>query len=233
MGNIKENIDKINQKIEQVCKKAGRDKSEVLLCAVTKTRSPEEINAAIEAGITDIGENRVQEILDKYDDIAPVRWHMIGHLQTNKVKYIINKVSLIHSVDSMRLAEEINRQAGLFGILSDVLIQVNSAMEESKFGIASADTGHLINEILEKCPNIRLKGLMCMAPFEADPKDLAVYFAEVRRLYEKYPKEINHERLDFTVLSMGMSGDFEEAILEGANLIRIGTAIFGERNYNN
>jgi len=215
---LKENIEKL--------KRDG-----VLLCAVTKTRSADEINMAIEAGITDIGENKVQEIIDKYPHVNNVRWHMIGHLQTNKVKQIIDKVDLIHSVDSLRLAEEIDKRAGQHGKPMNILIQVNPAMEESKFGIAGEDTGNLIKEILDKCPNVIIKGLMCMAPYFDDSEDTAVYFAAVKGLYDKYSGEINHERLDFTFLSMGMSHDFEVAIREGANLIRIGTAIFGEREY--
>jgi len=233
MGNIKENIEKVSKIMEQATLRSGRNKDDVLLCAVTKTRSAEEINEAIRAGITDIGENRVQEIMDKYDSVDPVKWHMIGHLQTNKVKYIIDKVDLIHSVDSIRLAEEINKRAFQHSKVMDILIQVNSAMEDSKFGIAAEDTESLINEILENCPNIRIKGLMCMAPFEFDPKDAAVYFAAVRELFIKCSKDTRHERLDLSVLSMGMSNDFEVAIAEGSNLIRVGTAIFGERNYRN
>jgi len=228
---LKENINRLYEEIDSAALKAGRKKGEVLLCAVTKTRSVEEINMAISAGITDIGENRVQEIVDKYPNVAPVNWHMVGHLQTNKVKYIIDKVSLIHSVDSFKLAEEIDKRAGQGGKAMDVLIQVNSAMEESKFGITADETGALIEEILEKCPNIKIKGLMCMAPYFDDSEDAAVYFAAVKGLYDKYSEEIRHDRLDFSILSMGMSHDFEVAIREGANVIRIGTAIFGERDY--
>lgn len=228
---IKENIEKIKALRDAAAEAAGRSGEEILLCAVTKTRSPEEINLAIEAGITDIGENKVQEILDKYDAVHPVRWHLIGHLQTNKVKYIIDKVCMIHSVDSEKLAEEIERRAAQHGTAMDILIQVNSAMEESKFGISTEETGALIRQILEKCPHIRIRGLMCIAPFAEDPSDVAVYFRAVKKLYDEYSK-IEHERLDFQYLSMGMSHDFETAIAEGSNLIRIGTAIFGPRNYN-
>ena len=228
---IKENIEKIKALRDAAAEAAGRIGEEILLCAVTKTRSPEEINLAIEAGITDIGENKVQEILDKYDAVHPVRWHLIGHLQTNKVKYIIDKVCMIHSVDSEKLAEEIERRAAQHGTAMDILIQVNSAMEESKFGISTEETGALIRQILEKCPHIRIRGLMCIAPFAEDPSDVAVYFRAVKKLYDEYSK-IEHERLDFQYLSMGMSHDFETAIAEGSNLIRIGTAIFGPRNYN-
>jgi len=230
MSSIKENIEKINRIKEEASLKAGGQKGDVTLCAVTKTRGADAINEAVRAGVTDIGENKVQEIMDKYELIDPVRWHMIGHLQTNKVKYIIDKVDLIHSVDSMRLAEEIDKRAGQHGKIMDILVQVNSAMEESKFGVAAEDTKKLLDDILEHCHHIRIKGLMCMAPFEDDPQDTAIYFAGVRQLYDEYSSEVKHERLDFSILSMGMSHDFEVAIREGSNLIRVGTAIFGERN---
>jgi pyridoxal phosphate enzyme (YggS family) len=230
MGMIKENIDAINQNKDEITVKAGRKPGDVLLVAVTKTRSAEEINEAIDAGITDIGENKVQEIMDKYDAVKPVRWHMIGHLQTNKVKYIIDKVAMIHSVDSFRLAEEIDKRAEQNGATMDILVQVNTAEEESKFGITSEETGKLIEDILEQCPNIRIKGLMCIAPFEDDPEDVRIFFRETKELYDKYAAH-THPRLEFQYLSMGMSHDYEAAIQEGSNLIRVGTAIFGERFY--
>ena len=204
---------------------------DVLLVAVSKTRTPEEVNEVIDAGATDIGENKVQEIMDKYDSIKPVRWHMIGHLQTNKVKYIIDKVFMIHSVDSMKLAKEIDKRAGQHGIRMNVLIQVNSAQEESKFGITVEETKGLIEEILADCPNIIIKGLMCIAPAAENPDDIRQYFSEVRKLYDEYGK-IEHDNLDFEYLSMGMSHDYPVAIEEGSNLVRVGTAIFGERNYS-
>ncbi len=231
MGSIRENIDAVNRIKGQAAAKSGREPEEVLLCAVTKTRTAEEINEAIDAGITDIGENKVQEIMDKFDSVKPVRWHMIGHLQTNKVKYIIDKVSMIHSVDSLHLAQEINRRAAQHDIAMDILIQVNSAQEESKFGIATDETEGMIRDILDKCPNLRIRGLMCIAPFAADPEDVRVYFAQVKKLYDEYGN-IEHKNLDFKYLSMGMSHDYEVAISEGSNLIRVGTAIFGERDYS-
>lgn len=231
MKTIKENIEAINSQKAEYAKKAGRDGKDILLVGVTKTRSVDEINEGIDAGLTDIGENKVQEIMDKYDFVKPVRWHMIGHLQTNKVKYIIDKVSMIHSVDSYKLAEEINKRAAQHGITMDILLQVNSAQEESKFGISTGETEELVWKILENCANIRLKGLMCIAPYADNPDDIRVYFAEVKKLYDQYAK-IEHERLNFQYLSMGMSHDFEAAILEGSNLIRVGTAIFGERDYS-
>ena len=231
MGSIRENIDAVNRIKGEAAVKSGRKAEDVLLCAVTKTRTAEEINEAIDAGITDIGENKVQEIMDKFDSVKPVRWHLIGHLQTNKVKYIIDKVSMIHSVDSLHLAQEIDKRAAQHGITMDILIQVNSAQEESKFGISTDETEGMIRDILDKCSNIRLRGLMCIAPFAENPEDVRVYFAQVKKLYDEY-SSIEHKNLDFKYLSMGMSHDYEVAILEGSNLIRVGTAIFGERDYS-
>ena len=231
MGSIRENIDAVNRIKGEAAVKSGRKAEDVLLCAVTKTRTADEINEAIDAGITDIGEIKVQEIMDKFDSVKPVRWHLIGHLQTNKVKYIIDKVSMIHSVDSLHLAQEIDKRAAQHGITMDILIQVNSAQEESKFGISTDETEGMIRDILDKCPNIRIRGLMCIAPFAENPEDVRVYFAQVKKLYDEY-SSIEHKNLDFKYLSMGMSHDYEVAILEGSNLIRVGTAIFGERDYS-
>ena len=231
MGSIRENIDAVNRIKGEAAVKSGRKAEDVLLCAVTKTRTAEEINEAIDAGITDIGENKVQEIMDKFDSVRPVRWHLIGHLQTNKVKYIIDKVSMIHSVDSLHLAQEIDKRAAQHGITMDILIQVNSAQEESKFGISTDETEGMIRDILDKCSNIRIRGLMCIAPFAENPEDVRVYFAQVKKLYDEY-SSIEHKNLDFKYLSMGMSHDYEVAISEGSNLIRVGTAIFGERDYS-
>ena len=228
---IKQNIERINEIKAEAAAKSGRTGEEVLLVGVTKTRSVEELNEGIDAGLTDIGENKVQEIMDKYDFVKPVRWHMIGHLQTNKVKYIIDKVSMIHSVDSYKLAEEINKRAGQHGLTMDILIQVNSAQEESKFGVSVDETEELLRMILDNCPNINVCGLMCIAPKADDPNEIRQYFADVKKLYDQYA-QIDHERLDFKYLSMGMSHDFEVAIMEGSNLIRVGTAIFGERDYS-
>lgn len=227
---IKSNIEYINELKGKAAKKSGRKPEDILLVAVTKLHAPEEINEAIDAGITDIGENKVQEIMDKYDGIKPVRWHLIGHLQTNKVKYIIDKVSMIHSVDSLKLAKEIDKRAGQHGLKMDILIQVNSAMEASKFGITTQETDRLIEEIAFQCSNVRIKGLMCIAPFEEDPEDARKYFASVREIYDKYVN-VKSEKVDFEYLSMGMTNDFEVAVEEGSNLIRVGTAIFGYRDY--
>lgn len=230
MGPIRENLKEIIAQKEKITVDAGRAADEVLLVAVTKTRSAEEINEAIAAGVTDIGENKVQEILDKYEQVAPIRWHMIGHLQTNKVKYIIDKVCMIHSVDSLRLAEEINRRAAQHNLTMDILVQVNAAEEESKFGVSADKTEELIQDILARCPQIRIKGLMFIAPFEEDPETVRVYFQQVKSFYDRFGA-LTHEGLDFQYLSMGMSHDYEVAIQEGSNLVRVGTAIFGERIY--
>ena len=228
---IRENIGHVNQLKARAAEKSGRTGDDVLLVAVTKLHDVDEINEAIDCGITDIGENKVQEIMNKYDRVKPVRWHLIGHLQTNKVKYIIDKVAMIHSVDSLKLAEEIDKRAAQHGLTMDILIQVNSAMEESKFGITTDETGQVIQDILTNCPNVRIRGLMCIAPFEDNPEAAKVYFEEVKKLYDEYGK-IQHPNLDFKYLSMGMSNDFEVAIEAGSNLIRVGTMIFGARDYS-
>lgn len=217
----------IVKNVEEVVKSL---KPGVQLVAVTKTHSPEEMNTAIDAGVTDVGENKVQEILAKYDKVKPVRWHLIGHLQRNKVKYIIDKVDLIHSVDSLRLAKEIEKRAAAKDTSMDILIQVNSADDENKFGISTDETEGMIKQILENCPHIRIRGLMCMAPYEEDPEDVREYFAEVKDQYDRFGL-IEHERLDFKYLSMGMSHDYHVAMEEGANMVRVGSAIFGNRIY--
>ncbi len=227
---IKSNIEHINRIKAQAAEKTGRKENDVLLVAVTKLHSPAEINEAIDAGITDIGENKVQEILDKFDDVRPVRWHLIGHLQTNKVKYIIDKVSMIHSVDSLKLAKEINKRAQQHGLVMDILIQVNSALDERKFGVTTDETEDLISRIVSECPNVRIRGLMCIAPYEENPDDARPYFAAVKKLYDKYSAS-KDENVDFAFLSMGMTNDFRVAVEEGSNLIRVGTAIFGNRDY--
>ena len=228
---VVENIQNVRAKIAAAAEKSGRTAEDVLLLAVSKTKPVELIGEAVQAGCLSLGENKVQEIMDKFDAVKPVKWHMIGHLQTNKVKYIIDKVSMIHSVDSYKLAAEIDKRAGAKGITMDILLQVNSAQEESKFGITTAETEELIHEILENCENIRLRGLMCVAPFAEDPEDIKVYFDEVKKQYDQFAR-IEHPHLDFKYLSMGMSHDFKVAIEAGSNLVRVGSAIFGARDYS-
>lgn len=221
MEHIRENLEEIWANLPE----------DVKLIAVTKTYDPEYINEAISYGVTDIGENKVQEILNKYDAVdSSVRWHLIGHLQTNKVKQIIDKVVLIHSVDSMKLAKEIQKRAEAKDIIVNILVQVNPAQEESKFGIGMDETERLIREILESCPNIRVRGLMFIAPLESDPEKARPYFRIVKEQYDELGK-IDHKNLKFDYLSMGMSIDYKVAVSEGSNMVRIGSSIFGRRQY--
>lgn len=215
----------VQNKIAEAAKRSGRDPSEITLVAVTKTHGADVINEAVAAGVTDIGENKVQEILAKYDDVTSgVRWHLIGHLQTNKVKSIVDKVCMIHSVDSLHLAEEINKRCKAIGKTMDILIQVNAAGEEQKSGVAPKDVLPLYNEV-SKLENLRVRGLMQIAPETDNPESIRKYFKEVKEIFDSIP--------GLDVLSMGMSGDYEIAIEEGATMVRIGSAIFGERNYKN
>ena len=230
MEDIKKNLETVRGQISEAARTVGRDGDEVILVAVSKTRTPEEINTAIDAGTTDIGENKVQEIMDKYDDVKPVRWHMIGHLQTNKVKYIIDKVDMIHSVDSIKLAKEIDKRAKAAGKTMDILVQINPAEEESKFGVTIDGAGDLVREILDTCENIRIRGLMSVAPIAEDPRDVKPFFDGVKAKYDELA-QIDDPKLDFKYLSMGMSHDFAVAIEAGSNLVRVGSAIFGERDY--
>ena len=229
---ITQNIADIRGRIAEAAKRSGRSPDDILLIAVTKLHEPDEIEEAIATGITDIAENKVQEIQKKYDQIvSPVRWHLIGHLQTNKVKYIIDKVVMIHSVDSLKLAEEIDKRAAAAGKTMDVLLQVNAAHEESKFGLDPKDVPQVMQDILDTCPNVRIRGLMHMAPWSEDPEEIRPYFKEVKDLFDTLSR-VEHPNSDFKYLSMGMSHDFETAIEEGANIVRIGTSIFGERDYS-
>jgi hypothetical protein len=226
---INKNIDDIHKDINKIVTE-NKLNNDVLLIAVTKTRTVDEINIAIEHGITDIGENKVQEILDKYDKVSKVRWHMIGHLQTNKVKYIIDKVSMIHSVDSYKLAEEINKRAAQNGTLMEILIQINPANEESKFGINPKETISLIKTIINDFDNIIIKGLMTIAPYSENPEEVRKYFKSIHEIYIDILKNQEIGK-NFRYLSMGMSNDYRVAIEEGSNMVRIGSLIFGDRNY--
>ena len=230
--NIQECLDIVRSKIKKSCDKCRRNESDVLLLAVSKTRTPEEINTAISYGVTDIGENKVQEIMDKYDSVNPVKWHMIGHLQTNKVRYIIDKVDMIHSVDSLKLAKEIDKRAGNCNITMDILVQINPAEEESKFGVPLNEAKNLVLDILENCENVRIRGLMSVAPAVDNPIDVKPFFDKVKEKYDEL-SGVSDPKLDFKYLSMGMSHDFEVAIEAGSNIVRIGSAIFGKRDYSN
>lgn len=229
MSSISENLNEIRNKIEVAAKKSNREISDIHLIAVTKTYSPSMINEAIDNGVTDIGENKVQEILDKYNSVKPVRWHLIGHLQTNKVKYIVDKVHMIHSVDSIKLMDEIERQAQRHNVVMNILIQVNISGEESKFGI-SPDQLHdmLIHAGKLKC--VKVCGLMTILPKIDTDISLRLHFVNIKRIFIDTLNK-TYDNVDMKYMSMGMSGDYEIAIEEGSNMVRIGRAIFGERNY--
>lgn len=221
---IKENLIKIKENIAKSCEKSGRNPEDVLILAVTKTRSAEEINEAISLGITDIGENRVQELMSKYDDVdKKVRWHIIGHLQTNKVKYIADKVCMIHSVDSVKLAQEIDRQCEKIGKVMDILIEVNSG-EENKNGISYDDVYALIEEAAAM-KNVRIRGLMTMAPLMAEEAELRKVFSDLHKLSVDIDSK-KYDNVSMEYLSMGMSGDYAIAVEEGATIIRPGRSLF-------
>ena len=228
---IKENIKNVQSKIEQACKNAGRDLDTAHLIAVSKTKPVSMLQEAYDAGIRDFGENKVQEILEKYDKLpGDIRWHMIGHLQRNKVKYIIDKVCLIHSVDSLRLAEEISKEAVKHNLTMPVLIELNIGEEDSKFGLSLEDCEDMIHKI-SSLPNIEIKGLMTVAPFVENGEENRQYFTAMKQLsVDIMTKNIDNVCMD--ILSMGMTGDYETAIEEGATHVRVGTGIFGERNYS-
>lgn len=231
MNDIKENIIEIKSNINRICNKNNLNKNDITLIAVTKTMNYEKINYAIENGIADIGENKVQEVMDKYDLINKnVNWHLIGHLQTNKVKYIIDKVKLIHSVDSLLLAQEINKRAAKMGIIKDILIQVNVAMEATKFGISTDEVDAFIEQI-SLLSNVRIKGLMTIAPLFDEVEKTRPIFRALREKRDEIIKQ-NIPSVEMNYLSMGMSGDYSIAIEEGSNMIRVGTGIFGKRDYN-
>lgn len=227
---IRDHLDQVKANIERACESCGRELSEVKLVAVSKTKPLSALKQAYDCGCRDFGENKVQELLDKYEAMPKdVRWHMIGHLQRNKVKYIVDKVYLIHSVDSLRLAQEIEKEAAKKKITADILVEVNVAGEESKFGTTSEEACSLVEEIA-KLPHIRVRGLMTIAPYVEDSEENRQYFAKLKQIYV----DIIHKNIDnvfMEELSMGMTGDYEVAITEGATYVRVGTGIFGEREY--
>ena len=211
---VTESLKEVEKKVEEACKRAGRERSEVTLIAVGKTKPVEMLQEIYDTGVRDFGENKVQEMMDKYEVMPKdIHWHMLGHLQRNKVKYLMGKVALIHSVDSLRLAQEISAQSVKHEVTTDILIEVNIAGEASKFGTTQEEAIALV-EAAAKLPNIHICGLMTIAPYVENPEDK------------------NIDNVDMHVLSMGMSGDYEVAIEEGATMVRIGTGIFGARNYN-
>lgn len=228
---ILKNIDDIKKNIDAAAKRAGRNPEDILLLAVSKTVDVPRIKVAVDCGLTSLGENRVQEIMEKYEPMGEnIKWHLIGHLQTNKVKYIIDKVELIHSVESIKLAEEIDKQAKKHNVVADILVEINMADEESKFGIKPTDAESFITEI-SKFDNIRVRGLMTVAPNVEKGEENRVYFRNMKQLLvDINAKNINNINMD--ILSMGMTGDYETAVEEGATIVRVGTGIFGKRDYS-
>ena len=228
---LKENFQSVEARIQAACDRAGRSRKEVTLIAVSKTKPVEMLQTIYDAGSRDFGENKVQEMCDKIEQLpTDIRWHMIGHLQTNKVKYIVRRVSLIHSVDSLHLAQEIEKQAAKLDVIVPILIEVNIAEEESKFGIHKEETISLVREVAT-LPHIRIQGLMTIAPYVENPEDNRAYFRGIKQLSVDIARE-NIDNVSMDCLSMGMTGDYEVAIEEGATMVRVGTGIFGERNYN-
>lgn len=230
---IKQNLSHIRASIKDVAIKANRNESDITLLAVTKTVDVKEILDAIENGITDVGENKPQELSRKYEIIGDkVNWHLIGSLQTNKVKYIIDKVHMIHSLDRESLCEEIQKRAEGINKLINCLVQVNISKEETKHGIEEENVIDFIRKVSQKYPNIRIKGLMTMAPFTDNEDEIRNVFKGLKKLAVDI-KNLNIHNVSMDYLSMGMSNDYKIAIQEGSNIVRIGTSIFGERNYNN
>jgi len=225
---VKENLLIVENRIKEACKRCGRDRSEVTLIAVSKTKPADMIREAYQWGIRDFGENKVQEICDKYEQLPDdIRWHMIGHLQRNKVKQVIDKAVLIHSVDSVRLAEQIEEEAAKKEICVDILLEVNVADEESKFGFRLEETEQAIRDI-SVFPHISIKGLMTIAPFVENSEQNRPVFKELNQFYVDMQRK-NIDNVNMNMLSMGMTGDYEIAIEEGATLVRVGTGIFGTR----
>lgn len=225
---IKENIKAVEEIIATECEKSGRERSEVTLIAVSKTKPIEMLQEAYDYGCRDFGENKVQELVDKYE-IMPkdIRWHMIGHLQRNKVKYIVDKVYMIHSVDSLRLAEEISKEAVKKNVTVKILIEVNVANEASKFGTTCEEVRQLACDIA-KLPNISIQGLMTIAPFVDDEEKNRCYFQKLKKISVDIMDE-NSDNIVMETLSMGMTGDYRVAVSEGATCVRVGTGIFGIR----
>ena len=229
---LKENLAEVQSRVEQACKRAGRDVAEVTLIAVSKTKPVTDLQEIYNAGVRDFGENKVQEMCDKMEKMPKdINWHMIGHLQRDKVKYIVGNVALIHSVDSYRLAEEINIQAKKKGLVVPILVEVNIADETTKFGVSKEDAMELVRQIAS-LDALSIKGLMTIAPYVVDPEENRAYFRKIKELSVDIDNQ-NIDNVSMDILSMGMTGDFEVAIEEGATMVRVGTGIFGKRDYQN
>ncbi len=228
---VRNNYKEVLNEVITTAENSGRSKYDVLLIAVSKTKPKEDIEKLYNIGVRDFGENKVQELCSKYEELPKdINWHLIGHLQRNKVKYIVDKVHLIHSVDSVRLAEEIQNESMKKNVTVNILVQVNVANEDSKFGLDTSETEEIIKNI-SLMPNIRIKGLMTIAPFVDDGEENREIFKKLKQLSVDIGRK-NIDNVCMNVLSMGMSGDYIVAIEEGATMVRVGTSIFGERNYN-
>ena len=227
---LTENVIEVEKHVQAACDRAGRSRDEVTLIAVSKTKPVSDIEEVLTTGILDYGENKVQELSDKYEVLPKnIRWHMIGHLQRNKVKYIVDKVAMIHSVDSLRLAETIEKEAAKKAVIVPILIEVNVAQEESKFGLKPEEVLPFIEQIAD-FSHIRIKGLMTIAPYVDNAEENREIFRELKKLsVDIAAKNINN--VTMSVLSMGMTGDYMVAVQEGATMVRVGTGIFGARNY--
>lgn len=228
MGSIADNIRYVLDQVRGAAERVSRDTSEISVIAVTKTVAVERIEQAVAAGLKVLGENRVQELNEKYSRLPGVEWHLIGHLQSNKVKYIVDKIALLHSLDSISLAEEIDKRMAQLGRAMDVLVQVNIADESTKFGIKPAETEEFIDKI-RSLPGIRIQGLMTIGPYAATEQEIRGVFRQLRLLADKV-KAIGFPEVEMKHLSMGMSNDYRIAVEEGATLIRVGSTIFGQRN---
>lgn len=228
---LRENLKTVQTNIQKACERSGRDPKEVTLIAVSKTKPVETLKEAYDLGVRVFGENKVQELCDKYEALPKdIHWHMIGHLQRNKVKYIIDKVDLIHSVDSLRLAETIEKEAAKKDLTVNILVEVNVAKEESKFGLAPEEVDNFLAEIA-KFSHIRVCGLMTIAPFVENAEENRVVFEHLHKLSVDIASK-NVDNGNVSILSMGMTNDYEIAVEEGATIVRVGTGIFGERDYS-
>ncbi len=228
---IRTQLEEVRSRIRQACERSGRDPDEVTLIAVSKTKPVSMIREAMEAGQTVFGENKVQELCSKYEELpGTLEWHMIGHLQRNKVKYIADKAALIHSVDSLRLAETIDQEGAKHQRVIPILIEVNVAGEDTKFGVSVEEALSLAEQI-SHLSHVKIRGLMTIAPFVENPEENRPVFARLRQLsVDIDAKNMNNVCMD--ILSMGMTNDYEVAIEEGATMVRVGTGIFGERDYS-
>lgn len=228
---LKDQLEDVEARIQAACRRAGRSRDEVTLIAVSKTKPVETLREAYDLGVRVFGENKVQELTAKYEALPDdIHWHMIGHLQTNKVKYIIDKVDLIHSVDSLKLVETIEKEAEKHALTADILVEVNVAQEESKFGLKTEEVIPFIEKI-SGFSHVNVRGLMTIAPFVENPEENRSIFADLHQLSVDISNK-NIDNVNVSILSMGMTNDFEIAIEEGATMVRIGTGIFGARNYN-